>query len=152
MNPESENFEALRRLMSLKRHEQPPPGYFNRLPGTILARIECGDGQLSIWEKMYAVFAVRPTVAYALGVAACGAVAFNVAYWARTQSTAMTSPAGIAWQARSASPYAEMDVSEPLHVANWLKNTNPAAAPQDLPSLFAPVGRPTIQAAYYPGN
>jgi hypothetical protein len=125
------------------------------LPGLIITRIERGDGQLSIWEKIHAIFSVRPTFAYALGVAACGAVALNVAYWARTQSTALTAPAGMAWQPATASttPYAEFDPSQPLHVANWLKNTNPTASAQELPSLFTPVGRPALPAAYViPGN
>lgn len=40
MSDESNNFPELQRLMVLKRHEQPPPGYFNRFPLRVMAKIE----------------------------------------------------------------------------------------------------------------
>ena len=41
MNTPPENeFQDLRRLLALKRHEQPPPGYFNNLHRDIIAQLK----------------------------------------------------------------------------------------------------------------
>ena len=81
MNADQENFDSLRRLLKLKRHEQPPPGYFDRFPGQVLARIEAGaasgaetpvDGLL--WnlpglQRLLALFEAKPAL-----VGACAAI------------------------------------------------------------------------------
>jgi hypothetical protein len=45
MDSESQDFKDLRRLLVLKRHEQPPPGYFSRLSRDVIVRLEAGDGE-----------------------------------------------------------------------------------------------------------
>ena len=50
MNSSPDDFQDLRRLLALKRHEQPPPGYFNYLPDKIQLRVERDDlSEHSTW-------------------------------------------------------------------------------------------------------
>lgn len=47
---EDPEFDPLRRLLALKRHEVPPPGFFDRLPDRIMAQIAMP--QQSRWEQI----------------------------------------------------------------------------------------------------
>ena len=92
MSPESENFDALRRLLALKRHEQPPPGFFDDFSRQVVVRIKTGDkgqeaGALGAlfseapWlQRFLDSLAGNPIVAGAFGVAVCGLLVAGLAY------------------------------------------------------------------------
>jgi hypothetical protein len=139
MKSDPNDFETLRKLMALKRHEQPPPGYFNRLPGKIADRIERGDGKLGFWEKWITEFTFRPAFAYGVALAAFGALTVSVIYSVKPPSRESAyAPSKDGWRigAPDGVLAGRSDPSEPLHVANWMGNTNPSAVSPVLPSLF----------------
>ena len=105
MNPEHENIEALRRLLKLKRYEQPPPRYFNDFSAQIIARIKAGgtqdhEGVLerffveAPWvQRVLGVFEAKPAVAWVFGGAVCALLVSGIVYSETLEVTpVVTSP------------------------------------------------------------
>lgn len=65
MGPIPEEFSELRRLLALKRREQPPPGYFNTFAGKVIARIEADRlaQPRSWWARLLAPSEWTPALA-----------------------------------------------------------------------------------------
>jgi hypothetical protein len=82
MNSDSENFEQLRRLLALKRHEQPPPGYFDGLSRDVIARIKAGDqgqGNADGWMHwLWTLLEAKPMFAGAFGAAICAVLVSGI--------------------------------------------------------------------------
>jgi hypothetical protein len=86
MHPEQENFQDLRRLLALKRHEQPPPGYFENFSSQVISRIRGGeqgrDGSLAerldagnAWlQRFWGLLSGKPILVGAFGAAACSLI------------------------------------------------------------------------------
>src|SRR5215469_12747680 len=84
MSPVPDDFEQLRRVLALKRHEQPPPGYFHSFSHQVIVRIQAGElgdpVAESFWsfsggsflQRLWATLDARPVLAGAFGVAVCG--------------------------------------------------------------------------------
>ncbi|HZO85133.1 MAG TPA: hypothetical protein VFC26_07975 [Verrucomicrobiae bacterium] len=86
MNPQADNFEQIRKVLALKRHEQPPPGYFQNLSARIISRIESAESdQPTLWERLGFAFGSKPAFVCALGVVACGLICIGLL---STQGTA----------------------------------------------------------------
>src|ERR1700734_49383 len=87
MSTAPEDFEKLRKLLKLKRHEQPPPGYFNNFSRQIIARLETEgrssqSGILSAeapWaRKLVRMLETNPIFAGAFGVGICSLLIFGI--------------------------------------------------------------------------
>ena len=67
MQPASQNpedYAVVKKLLALKRHEAPPPGYFDRLPGEVRARIDHAQAHPEPrWRQWLAAWNLSPTLA-----------------------------------------------------------------------------------------
>jgi hypothetical protein len=154
MKPEQENFHQLRRLLKLKRYEQPPPGYFNDLARQIVARIEAGDSSEELvdrpfWETpwmrwLLGLFDHRPALAGAFGMAVCALLVAGIVH-----SERMKTPPLLPWlPSDSGTPIASAEPLSPLASAQTIGldnqsgasmlffSTNPIGATQPSGSLF----------------
>jgi hypothetical protein len=119
-----EEFEKLQRLLALKRHEEPPPGYFDRLPGQIRARIAHAEAHPEpFWRRWLEAWDVSPALATSYAVAVVALL--GAAVW-------LTRPPG-------ASDGRQLVAAPPVDT-----NQNPAliASNSAPPGLFNP---PTLQ-------
>ena len=72
MKPAPQNpdeFESLKKFLALKRHEEPPPGYFDRLPGEVRARIAHAQASPEPWWRRWlATWDLSPALATSYAV------------------------------------------------------------------------------------
>jgi hypothetical protein len=72
--PPSDDFDRLRKMLSLMAYEAPPPGYFDTFSSKVMARIQAGahDPNPGWWERTLLVLWTRPWAgaAAALAIAA----------------------------------------------------------------------------------
>jgi hypothetical protein len=90
MSKDSNEFEALRRLLAIKRHEEPPPGYFNNFSNQVIARIRSGEQQVSWFERwrnqsallqrLTEVLQARPAFAGAFGAGVFALMISGIVY------------------------------------------------------------------------
>src|SRR5947209_2563290 len=91
MNADQENFEQLRRLLALKKHEQPPPGYFKDFSQHVIMQIRAVGPEAEagierfLWEipalrRFWAALEHNPLLAGAFGVLVCALLVSGVVY------------------------------------------------------------------------
>src|SRR5512140_1774961 len=96
MSPEQEQFENLRRLLALKRYEQPPPGYFHNFSREVIVRIRSGEAsgdpawETLSWEapwlqRLWGAFEAKPILAGVFGVAVCSLLISGAVYSGRME-------------------------------------------------------------------
>ena len=152
MNPDQENFEALRKLLALKKYEQPPPRYFSELPSKIWIRIEREPE--TFWERFLPDLRINPGLAYSFGLLACATLVFGLTQALNTENS-HTAIRPITGQELAAPQMATTDGISPLGLSNFdskSASTNPVINPEPLPSLF---GTPRLQvapASFSPGQ
>ncbi|HEV2327483.1 MAG TPA: hypothetical protein VGY56_01695 [Verrucomicrobiae bacterium] len=80
MSENEENFEALRRLLALKRHEVPPPGYFEDFSGRVIGRIRAAEAvrELPWLLRLLQAFETKPAYPVAFASALCTLLLFGI--------------------------------------------------------------------------
>jgi hypothetical protein len=160
MSPEQNEFRELRRLLALKRHEQPPPGYFDRFSAQVITRIRLGEPPVeNSWfhrvfsevQRAWLAFESKPAMAGALGLMACGLLAAGLAYsdngdagsLAIIQSLDVNQPMAI----HAPAPAARQAFQPVLYS---LQNPGSFTPPQSAGSIFEPIRRPRATLINYP--
>ena len=77
---ETENqFDDVRKLLALKKYEQPPPRYFQDFSSRIIARIEALQARPVTWRQRLGLdFDFKPAMIGAFGVVVCGLLLVGV--------------------------------------------------------------------------
>jgi hypothetical protein len=71
MKNDPQEFEKLRKLLALKRHENPPPGYFNAFSDRVIDRIQAEqETRPGVWQQVLSLFRERPAISWSFSVAA----------------------------------------------------------------------------------
>jgi hypothetical protein len=161
MHTEQDNFEQLRRLLALKRHEQPPPGYFNNFSRQVVARIKAGETAASEsffervltrvpWlQSIWTGFEAKPIVAGAFGISVCSLLIFGLVSSERIDSNAALLPVGgpaqpvVTMQAQSAGMFERTSTD--------YANTGSVFTAHNRYSIFDEV-QPHVQPAAQPVN
>jgi hypothetical protein len=88
MSYDSDEFTKIQQLLALKRHEQPPPGYYNTFSAKVIARIESQQLAAAVpwWQRWLSPLSWRHGLigANALIVAGVGLLGFSVFHVATT--------------------------------------------------------------------
>jgi hypothetical protein len=147
MNEHENNFESLRRLLVLKRHETPPPGYFNYFSRQVLQRIRAGDtGKSANWlealfaqtpwrEKLLQAFDVKPVFASAFAGALCLLLFLGIIYAERPEITSQPLLQA-ATTAASLAAVSPVSLSQSADQTGIVSSTDPVLSLQPVASLF----------------
>jgi hypothetical protein len=147
MKPEAQDFEALRKLLALKRHEQPPPGYFRSFSNNVMARINTAEGDAeSAWVlRLWQAVTGRPLVSGAFAATAAGLLLFGILFMQGDETalnTALTGGSGSPTTMTAVpGPAANSATIPRLAQGNQedINSTNPLPNAVQPPSLFGPV-------------
>jgi hypothetical protein len=149
MNESENNFEALRRLLALKRHEVPPPGYFHNFSAQVISRLRTGtinesssvresfSLEASWLSKLFQAFSVKPAFASAFASALCLLLVFGIVFAERPDYSA---PQPLLAQAAENSPQLAMASSATLPADQTMLvssiSNNSMSSLQPVASLF----------------
>ncbi len=145
MNENENNFESLRRLLAQKRHETPPPGYFNSFSGQIIARIRAGEARASSaasssetswFLKVLQAFEFKPAFAGAFASALSLLLVFGIIYAERPDSGPQPILQASGQSAGSFASMTPAALSQPALSNDLTTSNNAAASLQPVASLF----------------
>jgi hypothetical protein len=147
MNENENNFESLRRLLALKRHETPPPGYFENFSREVTARIRAGEAKPMTAElpwlfRLLSSFETKPAFVGSFASALCLLLLIGIVYAERPDVATQPLPQTAFAQIReSADGFGDMARQASLNVLptaqpGFVSGTNPVFNANTAAALF----------------
>ena len=157
MNESKQNFDELKRLLKLKQHEVPPPGYFNNFSGEVVARIRAGEagssqGDESSWlATMLRIFETKPGVIGAFATSLCLVLLIGVVLADRSDSVSADMLATVEPTPAATPELASVGPVSAVGADNSgiAVSTNPVISLQPVATLFSQQQNPLFQAASF---
>jgi hypothetical protein len=167
MNENQQNFDELKRLLKLKQHEVPPPGYFNNFSGEVISRIRAGERarrrtllermeiQMPWFLNITRIFEIRPGVIGGFAASLCLLLVLGVVfadYSERSSQklfeiTGPSAPVGNAVASLTAPVAPTLMASDSGGIT---VSTNPVVSLQPATTLFGqPASSPLFQTASF---
>jgi hypothetical protein len=143
-NPE--NFDRLLKLLALKKHEQPPPGYFDHLSREVIIQLRQRTGVRESWLdelgaeaswfwKVWAVLEAKPIFAGLFGVAVSGLLLAGIIYSQRLELPSSAEAVSAPEKVALGNPHAGVEADQPAAVL-LASSTNPVVDLGALEGLF----------------
>jgi len=141
----------LKRLLKLKRHEVPPPGYFNHFSDSVISRLQAGEGQKESaverlnesapWlASLLHIFEARPGVIGAFATCLCLLLVLGAVFTGHSDATPdglMTYDSGVgSMPGNPITSLASSTLAAPGEASGIVASTNPVVSLQPSPSMF----------------
>src|SRR5256885_7142675 len=144
MNPSPQDFDQLRKLLALKRHEPPPPVYFNPFSDKVIARIEAqGLVMRASWrQRLFPELDAKPVLACAYGLVITGLLVVGLGVSQSLDTEESAAPTlGSPWFAQTPAPASALPagpaVGRPLNEqTSSASSVNPVFSSSASRSLF----------------
>ena len=135
METEQDQFEQVRKLLALKKHEQPPPRYFQEFSGRVIARIHALESAQPVtWRRRLGLdFDLKPALLGVFGVAACGLLLVGV-----ISSLGVTPPSTPSFGLMGDPPPFGAPTMNASYAAG--PSLSPIVNPDEIPASTVPVG------------
>lgn len=164
MSETNDNFQDLKRLLKLKRHEVPPPGYFNHFSGDVMSRIRAGEtssgegfferiqSESSFFSALLRILDVKPGVIGAFATSLCVVLVVGVLFVDRGGQDSTDDMVAVAQPTASASSANQgLAVATPVSApeSGITISTNPISSFQPANTLFGSPQNPLFQAVNF---
>lgn len=173
MKHNDQDFRQIKKLLKLKQHEVPPPGYFNNFSSQVISRIRQGETERSRslrerleegdhwFRRLLRVFEARPGVVGGFATSLCLLLLLTVVFTEHSEAPpnsllaipAATSPLASA-TAASVSGATPLVAASSQPAGGIMISTNPEVNVESNPILFGQPSAPSLfqTASFVPGG
>jgi hypothetical protein len=161
MSETNNNFRDLKRLLKLKQHEVPPPGYFSHFSGEVMSRIRAGEHQETLADRLGSgslltyllqVFQAKPGVVGGFATSLCLLLLIGVVMADRSEPGA-TGGITSTQSENGTATLASVPLAPPDENSGIAVSSNSVVSLQPVATLFGSQENPLFQpAAFVPSQ